>query len=97
MQIQFYGTLRGASGVHRVDVSLSGEATVNQVLALAARQEPRIGPVLLDGTGQLRHDLFILRNGRNIHLLQGVATRLTPLDRLDLFPLSGAQRAFAKD
>lgn len=97
MRVQLYGTLRGASGVRQVDVSLSGEATVGQALALAVTQEPRIGPVLLDGSGQLRRDLFILRNGRNIHLLQGAATQLNPSDRLDLFPLSGAQRAFAAD
>ncbi len=97
MLVQLHGTLRGESGVRQIEVSLPDSATVGSVLAAALAQEPRAEAVLLDRAGQLRQDLMILRNGRDIHWLQDIDTSLTMLDRLDLFRQSGAQRAFAVD
>ncbi|HSN73681.1 MAG TPA: MoaD/ThiS family protein [Anaerolineae bacterium] len=97
MLVQLHGTLRGGSGVRQIDVSLPDSATVGSVLAAAQAQEPRAEAVLLDSTGQLRQDLMILRNGRDIRWLQSMDTPLTALDRLDLFIQTGAQRAFAVD
>jgi molybdopterin converting factor small subunit len=95
--VQLHGTLRGESGVRQIEVSLPDAATVNSMLAAALAQEPRGAAVLLDSAGRLRQDLMILRNGRDIRWLQGMATPLTGLDRLDLFLQTGAQRAFAVD
>ena len=95
--MQLHGTLRGESGVRQIEVSLPAAATVNSVLAAALAQEPQAAAVLLDSAGRLREDLMILRNGRDIRWLQGMATPLTALNRLDLFMQSGAQRAFAVD
>jgi molybdopterin converting factor small subunit len=95
--VQLHGTLRGESGVRQIEVSLPDEATVNSTLAATLVQEPRATAVLLDSAGRLRPDLMILRNGRDIRWLQGMATPLTALDRLDLFLQTGAQRAFAVD
>jgi molybdopterin converting factor small subunit len=97
MQVQLYGTLRGESGVRQVEIDLPDGARVYSALAAALTHEPRIGAVLLDGAGQVRRDLLVLRNGRDIRWLQGMDTPLTALDRLDLFLQTGAQRAFAVD
>ena len=97
MIVQLHGTLRGESGVRLIDISLPDTATVDSALAAALAQEPRAGGVLLDRTGQVRQDLMILRNGRDIRWLQGMDTPVTSLDRLDLFLQTGAQRAFAVD
>ncbi len=97
MLVQLHGTLRGESGVRHIDISLPDAATVDSALAAALAQEPRAAVVLLNGAGQVRQDLMILRNGRDIRWLQGMDTPLTSLDRLDLFLQTGAQRAFAVD
>ena len=39
--------------------------------------------------------LVVFRNGRNIRFQEGLDTALAVGDRLDLFPQTGAQRAFA--
>jgi molybdopterin converting factor small subunit len=93
----FYGTLRGESGVRQVDVSLPDAATVGGALAAVLAREPRAASVLLDRANYVRHDLMILRNGRDIRWLQGMSTPLAEPDRLDLFQQTGAQRAFAVD
>jgi molybdopterin converting factor small subunit len=97
MIVQLHGTLRGESGVRQIDVSLQDDSTVADALAAVLAGQPRAGVVLLNGAGQVRQDLMILRNGRDIRWLQGMDTLLTALDRLDLFIQSGAQRAFAAD
>jgi molybdopterin converting factor small subunit len=97
MQVQLYGTLRGESGVRQVEIDLPDGARVHSALAAALAHEPRMGGVLLDGAGQVRRDLLVLCNGRDIRWLQGMDTPLTALDRLDLFLQTGAQRAFAVD
>lgn len=97
MLVQLHGTLRGESGVRQIEVSLPATATVDSMLAAALALEPRAAAVLLDRAGNLRQNLMILRNGRDIRWLQGLDTPLTALDRLDLFLQTGAQRAFAAD
>ena len=94
MLVQFHGTLRGESGVRQIDVSLPATATVDSALAATLALEPRAAAVLLDSASNLRPNLMILRNGRDIRWLQGLDTPLTALDRLDLFLQTGAQRAF---
>lgn len=97
MLVQLYGTLRGESGVHQIDVALPDTATIDSVLAAALTHQPQAAAVLLDSARRLRQDLMILRNGRDIRWLQGMDTLVTASDRLDLFVRSGAQRAFAFD
>ena len=97
MLVCLYGALRGESGVRQVDVSLPDAATVGGALAAVLAREPRVASVLLDSANFVRHDLMILRNGRDIRWLQGMGTPLAESDRLDLFLQTGAQRAFAVD
>lgn len=97
MLVQLYGTLRGDSGVRQVDVGWADDTRVANALAAALAQEPRVQGVLLDTAGEMRQDLLVLRNGRDIRLQQGMDTRLAPADRIDIFPMTGAQRAFASD
>ncbi len=97
MLVQLHGTLRGESGVRQIEISLPDDARVSGALAAALTREPQAAGVLLDSAGNLRQNLMILRNGRDIRWLQGIDTPLTALDRIDLFLQTGAQRAFAVD
>lgn len=89
------GTLRGESGVHQVVIEAPAGCTVQEALALLVAQNPQVRPVLLDAAGQLRHNLLIFRYGSNVRLLDGMKTTVAADDKLDIFPLTGAQRAFA--
>ncbi len=97
MLVQLYGTLRGESGVRQVNIGWVDDTRVASALTAALAQEPRMQGVLLDTTGEIRRDLLVLRNGRDIRLQQGLDTALAPADRIDIFPMTGAQRAFASD
>lgn len=95
--MQLYGTLRGESGVRQVNINWADDTRVASALTAALAEEPRVRGVLLDNAGAMRQDLLVLRNGRDIRLQQGLDTLLTPADRIDIFPITGAQRAFAVD
>lgn len=95
MLVRFYGTLRGESGIREVNVALPAGASARNVLELAMNQHPSLRSLLLTDSGELREDLLVLRNGRNIQLIAGWSTPLEPEDKLTLFPKTGQQRAFA--
>lgn len=97
MLVLLYGTLRGESGVRQVSVALPAGASAREVVDEAIAQRPSLRSLLYTGSGELREDILVLRNGRNIRLIDGWSTPLQPGDKLALFPQTGIQRAFAQD
>lgn len=72
-------------------------AAVQDALAALVARAPVLHDVLLDEAGRLRDTIVVFHNGRNIRFKQAVRTLLAMGDALDIFPKTGAQRAFAKD
>ena len=70
------------------------DATVADILALLVADLPVLVPEILGDDGNLRSNIAIFRNGRNIRLLDNLETRVSSDQTLDLFPKIGAYRVF---
>lgn len=92
--VQLNGTLRGAAGMKVVQLDAPPDATVADILALLLANLPVLVPEMLDDDGVLRSNIAIFRNGRNIRLLDNLATPVSPDQTLDFFPKIGAYRVF---
>lgn len=95
MLIRLNSTLRGQAGIHALTVELPAGTSVRDALALTVNSNPAVHSVLTDVRGEVRTDLVIFRNGRNVRFQEGMDTTLAVGDKLDLFPETGGQRAFA--
>ena len=95
MLIRLNSTLRGQAGIHALAVELPAGTSVRDALAQTVNSNPAVHSVLTDARGEVRTDLVIFRNGRNIRFQGGLDTTLATSDKLDLFPETGGQRAFA--
>ncbi|MCB0232767.1 MAG: MoaD/ThiS family protein [Anaerolineae bacterium] len=92
--VHLNGTLRGAAGLKVVEVDGAPDATVADILALLVANLPVLVPEILGDDGNLRSNIAIFRNGRNIRLLDNLETRVSSDQTLDLFPKIGAYRVF---
>ena len=92
--VHLNGTLRGAAGLKVVEVDGAPDATVADILALLVADLPVLVPEILGDDGNLRSNIAIFRNGRNIRLLDNLETRVSSDQTLDLFPKIGAYRVF---
>ena len=92
--VHLNGTLRGAAGLKVVEVDGAPDATVADILALLVADLPVLVPEMLGDDGNLRSNIAIFRNGRNIRLLDNLETPVSSDQTLDLFPKIGAYRVF---
>lgn len=97
MQVRLNSTLRGQTGRRAVEIDLPAGVRVREALDAAVAELPALALLLFDADGRLRDNIIIFRNGRNVEFFEGLETRLEAGHNLDLFPRSGAQRAFATD
>ena len=92
--VQLNGTLRGAAGIKVVEVNVAPDATVADIIARLVADLPVLVPQMLNKDGSLRNNIAVFRNGRNIRLLDGFATPVSPDQTLDFFPKMGVYRVF---
>ncbi len=97
MLVRLNSTLRGQAGWREIALDLEADAVVQDALAAVVARAPVLRDVLLDEAGGLRDNIVVFHNGRNIRFKQDVRTPLATADALDIFPKTGAQRAFARD
>jgi MoaD family protein len=97
VQIRLNSTLRGRIGRREFDLDYPDGTTVRQALDMTAGEAPELVSILLDTDGNLQPNIVIFRNGRNIEFFDGLDTSLQMSDTVDIFPKTGAQRAFATD
>jgi molybdopterin converting factor small subunit len=95
MQIRLNSTLRERVGRRVFDLDPSDGVTVRRAVAMTAEEAPALMALLLDKNGNLQPNFVIFRNGRNIEFADGLNTLLRKSDTLDIFPKTGAQKAFA--
>ena len=86
LELRFFATFREAVGRKTVERSFEDGATVGDVLAAIEDEYPELAGQILDGEGDIRPQLSILKNGREVVHIDGVDTALEDGDRLSVFP-----------
>ena len=85
--VRFYATLRDLTSKKApIDVELDEGATVSNLLDVLFL-DSAIRPALADENQNIRPDISILRNGREIRFLDGVDTELESGDEISFFPI----------
>lgn len=95
--MRLHGTLRGTTGLHLLTLDPQTAPHVRTALDQAVALAPELAAALFAENGALGERVVVFCNGRNIAFRQGLSTPLGPNDRLDVFPKTGVQRAFAQD
>lgn len=80
--VTFLGELRQAAG--QAEVTLEADTAARLLAAVAAAIGPGLADLLWTGE-ELRSDVEVLVNGRNIEFLDRLDTRLRPADRVTIF------------
>lgn len=86
LELRFFATFREAVGRKVVDREFDEGATVGDVLAAIEEEYPELVGEILDGDGDIRPQLSILKNGREVVHIDGTDTTLEDGDRLSVFP-----------
>ena len=86
LELRFFATFREAVGQKVVDREFDEGATVGDVLAAIEAEYPELVGEILDDDGDIRPQLSILKNGREVVHIDGTETALADGDRLSVFP-----------
>lgn len=84
IELRFFANFREAVGTKTLDREIDEGARVGDVLEELNAEFPDLD--LFDPDGDLREYLNVLRNGRSIHQMNGLDTRLEDGDALSVFP-----------
>jgi molybdopterin synthase sulfur carrier subunit len=85
VQADFHAIIQQIFGEKSARVALSSPLTVRNLLKVLCTSPERHHAIFSDG-GNLRSDVKILRNGRNIVFLNGLDTELNNGDTIAIFP-----------
>lgn len=86
MLVHVYATLRPIVGDRQVDVPVSADSTVIELVRDMAKRWPDLEEHLLDEAGGLSRRVNVFVGGRNARWLDGERTRIDPGTRIDIFP-----------
>ncbi|MHA1934661.1 MAG: ubiquitin-like small modifier protein 1 [Candidatus Thorarchaeota archaeon] len=85
--VKFYAHLRNLVGKKRpVEVKLEDGATISRLLD-ELFLDSAIKEVMLDENQEIKSDITILKNGREIRFLAGLETDLDSGDEISIFPI----------
>ncbi|WP_336002232.1 ubiquitin-like small modifier protein 1 [Halorientalis halophila] len=86
LELRFFATYRAAVGQKTVEREFDDGATVAEVLSTLESEYRDLERQLLDEDGEIRPQLSILKNGRDVTHMDGGATLLEDGDSLSVFP-----------
>lgn len=86
MRWKLFADLAEVAGDRQVEVDLPAGATVGDAFEALLDDRPALRERVLDEDGRLRDHINLLRNGTNVHNLDGMDTDLDEGDELALFP-----------
>lgn len=86
LELRFFATFREAVGQKVVERAFDEGATVGDVLAAIEAEYPELVGEILADNGDIRPQLSILKNGREVVHIDGTETALEDGDRLSVFP-----------
>lgn len=85
LELRFFATFREVVGTKTIEREYADDSTVGDVLrALEEEYEGFAGQILTDG--EVRDQVNVLKNGREIVHLDGMATALDDGDTVSIFP-----------
>ncbi|WIV68669.1 ubiquitin-like small modifier protein 1 [Natrialbaceae archaeon AArc-T1-2] len=85
LELRFFATFREAVGRKELEREFDDDATVGDVLeTLEGEYDGLEGQLIEDG--EIRPQLSVLKNGRDVAHMEGVATDLEDGDLLSVFP-----------
>ena len=85
VKVRFFGDLVDAFQLREGEVELEGVPSIRSLLSFMGNSYARRQKVF-DELGEIRPDLNILKNGRNIAFLNGAETKLSEGDTIAVFP-----------
>lgn len=86
LELRFFATFRADVGQKTVEREYPDGSTVGDVLAALEEEYEGLQGALLDEDGEIREQLSVLRNGREVVHLEGAETPLSDGDTLSVFP-----------
>lgn len=88
VKVKAFATLRGVLGKER-EVELKEGALLKELLSPSYLPSEGVEAIIDSKTGEIKPNILILKNGRNIRFLDGLLTKLEDGDELIIFPPSG--------
>ena len=92
MQVRVYATLRPIVGGSKADLEVGVGDTFSQLLAEMLARWPDLARELLDKQGQLRSNIHIFLNGRDVRYLGGLDMPIPADADICIFPPVGGGR-----
>jgi molybdopterin synthase sulfur carrier subunit len=87
VKVNFYATYRQVVGGKTVDLLVPDGISVRQLVDEIVKHYPKLGRELLDEHGELYSHVHVFVNGRDTpYLVEGMETRLSPDDTVNVFP-----------
>jgi molybdopterin synthase sulfur carrier subunit len=97
LELKFFATFRAIVGQKTAERTVDDGATVRDVLADLEGEFPDMADRLLDEDGDIRPQLSVLKNGREVSHMDGAATALEDGDTLSIFPPVAGGSGSAQD
>jgi molybdopterin synthase sulfur carrier subunit len=87
VKVKFFGHLRDLIGTKAVvELDLQEGASIKQLLDVLLL-DSKVMEILLDERKEIKPDISLLKNGREIKFLKGMDTRLDSGDEISIFPV----------
>ena len=89
VRIRFFGGIREFTGKKWMTLELPEDITVRDVIYELTRQlNPKLLEKILDENEEVRSEIIVLLNGRNIRNLNGFKTEVKEDDIVSIFPVA---------
>lgn len=86
LELRFFATFRAAVGQKSIDRAFGTGTTVGDVLAALESEFPELAGDILDESGDIKPQLSVLKNGREVVHIEGTDTDMADGDTLSVFP-----------
>ncbi|WP_254545753.1 ubiquitin-like small modifier protein 1 [Halomarina pelagica] len=86
LELRFFANFREAVGSKTIEREYDAGATVGEVLAALESEFDGLEGLLLDDEGDIRSQLSVLKNGREVLHMDGTETTLEDGDSMSVFP-----------
>ena len=86
LELRFFATFRAAVGQKVLEREFDAPATIGDVLAAIEAEFPELAGDILDDDGDIKPQLSVLKNGREVVHIDGTDTTLEDGNRVSIFP-----------
>ena len=86
LDLRFFANFRSAVGQKEINRGFEAGTTVGEVLAAVESEFPELAGDILDEEGNIKPQLSVLKNGREVIHMDGTGTALEDGDQLSVFP-----------